>query len=245
MGHGILVEALTDAPALQTFDPGAQTIEQQIRRVWSVYAENPVAHAGSAMLLKRLAEISAEIGRLPVPYDEWQIVYRQALQLGRALRGERQLLEVMKPPRQRHALDESAKEAAMATGRNGGPPRELSNRALIGEITAKASLLVRKEVELARAEIRADLRSELATAKALVIAFVTALTAVNLLLVAGVLALAVVIPGWMAGLIVGGSLLIIAAAVGAIGWSRRVTAPLAVTRQTLKEDLQWAKERVA
>jgi Putative Actinobacterial Holin-X, holin superfamily III len=242
--HGIVVEALTDAPAFQTFDPGAQSIEQQIRRVWTVYEENPAAHQGSTVLLGRLGEITEEIGRLPVPYDEWQVVYRQALQLGRALRGDRQLLEAVKPGHQRR-VDDSAEEGAMTMERDGQVPRGLSNRALLGEITAKASLLVKKEIELAKAEIRADLRSELAMGKALAIAFVTALTGVNLLLVAGVLALATLMPGWMAALIVGGSLLVIGAVVGWIGWSRRVTAPLAVTRRTLKEDMQWAKERVA
>jgi hypothetical protein len=32
--HGVVVEALSDAPAYQTFDPGAQDIERQIRSVW-------------------------------------------------------------------------------------------------------------------------------------------------------------------------------------------------------------------
>jgi hypothetical protein len=48
--HGIVVEALTAAPAFQTFDPGAQELERQIRRVWSVYREHPAAHEGSAAL---------------------------------------------------------------------------------------------------------------------------------------------------------------------------------------------------
>ena len=35
------------------------------------------------------------------------------------------------------------------------------------------------------------------------------------------------------------------AIVGYIGWQRRVTRPLAVTRKTVTEDLQWVKERLA
>ena len=46
--HGVVVEALTTAPALQTFDPRAQDIERQIHRVWSVYRENPRAHERAA-----------------------------------------------------------------------------------------------------------------------------------------------------------------------------------------------------
>src|SRR4029434_3199861 len=56
VAHGVVVEALTAAPALQTFDPRAQDIERQIRRVWSVYRENPVAHGDSAALEGRLNE---------------------------------------------------------------------------------------------------------------------------------------------------------------------------------------------
>jgi hypothetical protein len=91
--HGVLVEALAAAPGLQTFDPAAQNIEKQIRRLWRVYRENPAAHRRSSALAARLREISEEIRRLPVEYEEWQTVYRQALQLDRALDGERQLLE--------------------------------------------------------------------------------------------------------------------------------------------------------
>src|SRR5215472_9005087 len=91
--HGVLVEALAAAPGLQTFDPAAQDIEKQIRRLWRVYRENPAAHRRSSALAARLREISEEIRRLPVEYEEWQTVYRQALQLGRALDGKRQLLE--------------------------------------------------------------------------------------------------------------------------------------------------------
>jgi hypothetical protein len=52
-------------------------------------------------------------------------------------------------------------------------------------------------------------------------------------------------PGWLAALIVGGILLAIGAIVGYVSWTRRVTTPLALTRKTLKEDLRWAKERLA
>src|SRR4029453_16643384 len=92
--HGLVVEALTAAPALQTFDSRAQDMERQIRRVWAVYRENPAAHEHSAALTGRLKDIAEELGHAPLTYDEWQIVYRQALQLGRALGGERQLLEM-------------------------------------------------------------------------------------------------------------------------------------------------------
>ena len=134
----------------------------------------------------------------------------------------------------------------MAVVRNGeSAARDLSNRALITEITGKARLLAKKEIELAKAEIRADVKSELQTAKALGIAAVAALLGVNALLVAVILALATAIPGWAAALIVGGVILGVAAVLGYIGWRRHVKNPLASTRRTLRKDIQWLKERLA
>jgi len=133
----------------------------------------------------------------------------------------------------------------MESVRNGPSARDLSNRALIREITTKVSVLAQKELELAKAEIRADLNAELATIKALGVAAIAALIGVNLLLVAPILALALVIPGWLAALAVAGAILVTASIVGYIGWRRLVRRPLPLTRQTLKEDMRWVKERLA
>ena len=133
----------------------------------------------------------------------------------------------------------------METLRNGTSPRELSNRELLREITGKVSVLAQKELELAKAEVRADLKAELGMIKTLVAAAVIGLIGVNLLLVAPILALALVIPGWLAALIVGGGILVIAAVLGYIGWRQHVRTLLPLTRQTLKEDMRWVKERLA
>jgi hypothetical protein len=245
LAHGLVVEALTAAPALQTFDSRAQDLERQIRRVWAVYRENPAAHEDSAALIGRLNNIAEELGHAPLTYDEWQIVYRQALQLGRALGGEPQLLEVTSL---NHRADghRTVEEKPMTTSTSRTPnPRELSNRELIREITGKASLLVKKEIELAKAEIRADLNAQLGMVKALGIAALAALSGLNMLLVAVVLALGLTIASWLAALIIGGTLLVVAAILGYIGWKRMVMNPLALTRQTLKEHVQWMKERLA
>ena len=234
--HGIVLEALTAAPALQTFDPRAQDLERQIRRVWSLYRENPEAHADSATLAARVDEIASELRHAPLTYDEWQIVYRQLLQLGRLLSGQPQLLD--------GGVDQEKEEMTTWTSRTGSA-RDLSNRALISEITGKASLLARKEIELAKAELRADLSAQLGMVKAVAAAAIVALFGLNLLLVAGVLALGTTIAAWLAALLVGGVLLVVAAILGYLGWRRLVTNPLALTRQTLKEDVRWMKERLA
>src|SRR4030095_17040111 len=103
--HGLVVEALTEAPAYQTFDPAAQDIERQIRSVWSVYRQSPSAHVDARPLRARVREIARDIRRLPVDYEQWQIVYRQALQLDRALGGHAQLLEAESEASQATAAD--------------------------------------------------------------------------------------------------------------------------------------------
>ena len=237
--HGLLVEALTDAPAYQTFDPAAQDIERQIRGVWAASGQNPAAHAGSVVLDSRLDEIAQEIRSRPVSYDEWQIVYRQALQLDRALRGHPQLLEARTSSNP--YMQSPEKEAAMSNGAT----RSLSLRELLGEITGKVTLLARKEVELAKTELKADLASELAAAKGLVVAAVIAILGVNMLLVAAAFGLAVHLHAWLAAVLIGAVLVVIAGILGYVSWMRRVTQPLAATRKTLREDAQWAKERLA
>ena len=123
--------------------------------------------------------------------------------------------------------------------------QSLSTRQLLTRLLETVSLLVTKEVELARAEIRADMKAELSMVTLLIGAGVFGVFGVTMLLVAAVFALAVWMPGWAAALVIAGILLLIGAVLALVGWQRRVSAPLAVTRQTVKEDVQWAKERLA
>jgi uncharacterized membrane protein YqjE len=122
------------------------------------------------------------------------------------------------------------------------PARSLSMLELLRQLLRTASLLIKKEVELARTELKADLQAQLLMAKRLAIAAVLALLGINLLLVAVVFALAHVMPGWLAALVVGVLLLVVGGAIGLAAWRRRVSAPLAATRKHIKEDLEWAKE---
>ena len=126
-----------------------------------------------------------------------------------------------------------------------GNGRDLSTRELLSQILQTGSRLVSTQVELARAEVKADIETELRMAKLLAGAAVGALLGLNLLLVAAAFALAHWMPAWLAALALGVVVLAISAVVGYVGWRRRVSRPLEVTRKTVTEDVQWVKERLS
>jgi hypothetical protein len=127
------------------------------------------------------------------------------------------------------------------------PLRAMRTRDLVTGLASKGRLLARKEVELARAEIKSDLRREVRTAGGLGVAGLCALFTVQLLLVAVVLALMEggILPGWAAALVVAAVVLAVGTGAGAWGWARRVRTPLDTSRRSLKENVRWAKERIA
>ncbi len=128
---------------------------------------------------------------------------------------------------------------------------ELSIPDLAHRLKDTVRLLVQKQVELAKQEAREDLRITvrgiilLAVGAALllfaVVCLLIALTAATALLLANVVGGN---PLWLAGLI----WLIIFAAGGAIclllGKRRIRTRPLSLTRATLQEDVEWARQRL-
>lgn len=127
------------------------------------------------------------------------------------------------------------------------PLRAMRTKELVTELASKGRLLARKEIELAKAEIKSDLQREIRMAGGLGVAGLCALFTVQLLLVAVVLALmeSGLLPGWAAALVVAAVVLAVGTAAGLWGWARRVRQPLDTTRRSLKEDVRWAKEQIA
>jgi len=123
-------------------------------------------------------------------------------------------------------------------------PSDMPTGELIELVVAKVSKLARKEVELAKAEIKSDLKAEAALAKGIGIAGLCALVTVNLLAVALALFLARWMPAWGAAVVVAAFVMAIGTIAGWIGWKRRVQHPLSETRRTLEEDVKWAKEQI-
>jgi uncharacterized membrane protein YqjE len=232
--QGLIVEGVSDLAVWQTSDPRAQDIERRIASLWPIVRGEEGARPIPAASLLAIARA---IETLPVEYDEWQIVYRKALQLRRALDGQPQLLAGLTHKEETMQRYAEREERGQAHAKNGGRPLP----ALVGEIGSQLIQLAQTEVELARAELASDIRSGRRAVMALAVAAVAAIVALTLLLVAVVLALAALMPGWLAALVVAAIVLGVGATAGYMGWAQRPRAPLALTRKSLKEDWEWLK----
>ena len=91
--HGLIAEATVKVDGFQTSSKAAQDLESQVHRLWKLLDEEPSAHVGSARLLGLAHELAGRLAAADVGYDDWQVVYRQIVQLERALHGQPQLLE--------------------------------------------------------------------------------------------------------------------------------------------------------
>ena len=95
--HGLVAEAVVHTEGLQTTDPKAQALEQRLRPLWRSYDVGPPPGERDAELKGELEQVTQELKILQVDWDDWQVLYRQILQLGRAAHGERQLLDTRPP----------------------------------------------------------------------------------------------------------------------------------------------------
>jgi hypothetical protein len=93
LAHGLIAETVVHSDGLQTSDAKAQELEKQLRRIWTTSDARSAARDDREALLVRLGQIARDLGGLDVDFDDWQILYRQILQVERAVRGERQLMD--------------------------------------------------------------------------------------------------------------------------------------------------------
>jgi hypothetical protein len=126
------------------------------------------------------------------------------------------------------------------------PPRsERPIADLFADLARDASMLVRQEVALAKAEIAQGLAGMGVGAAMIVAGGMVALMGVGFLLLAAVYALSLVVEPWLAALIVGGTVIVLGAGLAFLGKSKLGAQSLVPTRtlRTLKDDATWAKEQ--
>jgi hypothetical protein len=91
--HGLIAEAVVYTDGLQTSDARAQALEERLRPLWKQHHDGLVDGASSPELSSEIEPIATELKNLQVDWDDWQILYRQILQLDRVIQGQRQLLD--------------------------------------------------------------------------------------------------------------------------------------------------------
>jgi hypothetical protein len=113
---------------------------------------------------------------------------------------------------------------------------------LIEEGASLLGRLAKAQIALALAELRVELKEDARRARTFAVAVVVAVSALNLFLVAAVLALAGPLAGWASALVVGGATALVAGAIAAVA-SRPRTRPVALTTAgELEEDAKLMKE---
>jgi membrane protein len=123
------------------------------------------------------------------------------------------------------------------------PPGARSTVDLVRSLGSDAALLVRKEIELAKQEVKEGAASKLAGGVLLAVAGVFGLFALGFLATAGARALGLVLPLW-AGFLIVGAVFLLGAGIGAAAGIRKLKeAPVGPvkTRETIKEDVEWAR----
>jgi hypothetical protein len=147
------------------------------------------------------------------------------------------------------AAEDAAQARPYAGGSpHGAPPSEQDERSLgelLSTLTAQFSTLFRKEVELARTEIKLELQQAGKAAGVLGGAGAAGYMAVLLLSFALAWGLAEFMPAWIGFLIVGAVYGVVAAVLYRNGKTRldRLNPKPEHTIETLKEDAEWARAR--
>ena len=123
---------------------------------------------------------------------------------------------------------------------------EQSTPQLVRSIASDTSTLVRKEVELAKQEITEGLIARIKAAGAFGAAGLFGFFGMLFGLIAAFAALTLVVAPWLAGLIVMGSMFVLAGGAAVFGLLRAKRPPLAPTEtvRTVKEDVEWARAQL-
>lgn len=123
-------------------------------------------------------------------------------------------------------------------------PRRRSLVELVTSIPTLVADLVQREIDLIKAEMTAKLKALGVGAGVIAAAVLILLAMLGVLLTAGILALSLIMPGWLAALLVAAGLLIIAVILGLIGYSilKKGIPPVPTESiDSLKKDLNAIK----
>jgi membrane protein len=143
-------------------------------------------------------------------------------------------------------MDRGHGDGGGSSGARPEDPQDLSTVRLVGQVAGDVGTLVKKEVQLARQEVVEAATARLKAVAALGVAGVIGLFVLGFGAAAGAVGLALVIPLWVALLIVAGAFLLVALVTLIFARARMRQPPLQPERakQSIKEDVEWAKAQL-
>jgi uncharacterized membrane protein YqjE len=117
---------------------------------------------------------------------------------------------------------------------------------ILEDIASNLAEIVQAEFRLAKTELKEGAERVAGPGAALGAGVALAIYGLGFLLLAAVYALALVMAGWLAALIVGGVLVVAAGVLIGAGAMklRRINLTPGKTIRTLEEDVQWAKQQI-
>ena len=125
-----------------------------------------------------------------------------------------------------------------------GSAKQMGTLELVGRTIDNLSALIDKQVQLVMLEIREELSTLLRGGSILIGGLVSLFLMIIALILAGIMALSAVMPGWLAALIFAAAFLLVGAILALIGLSRMRIRPLGRTIDTIREDTEWARQRL-
>jgi Protein of unknown function (DUF1469). len=143
-------------------------------------------------------------------------------------------------------MDETAKQSGGKFGDYVYPRRERSTADLLKDIVANIQEIIRSEVRLATAEVKEETGKVFTASRLLLIGAVMGMYAAGFLLLAGVYALATLMSWWLAALLVGVALALIAGmmVMAGRGRLRNVSPKPEKTMHSVKENVEWMKTQL-
>lgn len=245
--RAMMTRTMIERDAYLVATPEAQELQDRLGRLWEAVSRHggTAEHLAEPMARNQLAQAAAALDDAEsVPFDDWIMLERIARRIERALasRGNPNANLIDERHVGLFASDEKEKVNTMAFDPNANVPRdELSTTTLVKEAMDEAKELVRVEVQLAKDEVRAEVKKAEGAAIGFGVAAACSLSCLTMLAVALVLALGGTA---VAALIVAGGFLVMCAVAAFVGYSLVPKKPLDDTRKRLETDVQQLKEHV-
>lgn len=142
-------------------------------------------------------------------------------------------------------MDETARNIGGSLGEYSYTNRERSTSEVVKDILADGQELIRSEVRLARAEVRSEVSKAVSAGVMLAGGAAVGLFGLGFILWSLVYALDGIMPQWLAALLVGIALAIVAAILVSTGKSRMkdVSPTPEKTIESVKENVEWMKNQ--